>query len=47
MQKYNNPQSRTVIPAKIKPEIREKIKELAEKHLLQLKEKGLSRVDFF
>ena len=29
--KYNNPQSRTVIPAKIKPEIREKIKELAEK----------------
>lgn len=45
--KYNNPQSRTVIPAKIKPEIREKIKELAEKAFIAVEGKGLSRVDFF
>lgn len=45
--KYNNPQSETVIPAKIKPEIRAKIKELAERAFIAVEGKGLSRVDFF
>lgn len=45
--KYNNPQSKTVIPAKIKPEIRTKIKEAAEKAFIAVEGKGLSRVDFF
>ncbi len=45
--KYNNPKSQTIIPAKLKPEERAKIKELAEKAFIAVEGKGLSRVDFF
>ena len=45
--KYNNQQSRTDIPAKIKPEEREKIKRFSELAFKAVNGTGLSRVDFF
>lgn len=45
--KYNNTESKTIIPAHIPTEIRTKIKELAEKAFKAVEGKGLSRVDFF
>lgn len=45
--KYNNPESQTIIPAKIKNEEREKIKKAAKLAYKALNCQGLSRVDFF
>ncbi len=45
--KYNNQESRTEIPAKIKPEHREKIKKYAKLAYKAVNGTGLSRVDFF
>lgn len=45
--KYNNTESKTIIPAHIQPEIRAKIKKSAEKAFMAVGGKGLSRVDFF
>lgn len=45
--KYSNAESRVEIPAKLEPEIAEKIRELAKKAFKAIDGKGLSRVDFF
>ena len=45
--KYNNSESRVVIPANIEPEKQEEIKQLAIKAFKAVDGKGLSRVDFF
>jgi UDP-N-acetylmuramoyl-tripeptide--D-alanyl-D-alanine ligase len=45
--KYNNPESKTITPAKVKPEEREKIKKAAKLAYRAVNCKGLSRVDFF
>lgn len=45
--KYNNQDSRTIIPAKIPEEKSLEIKELAKKAFKAIDGKGLSRVDFF
>lgn len=45
--KYNNSESRVVIPANIEPEKQEEIKQLAIKAFKSVDGKGLSRVDFF
>ena len=45
--KYNNQESRTEIPAKVKEEEKEKIKKYAEKAFKAVDGKGLARVDFF
>lgn len=45
--KYNNPESKTVIPADISEEISNKIKEISIKIYKALGCSGLSRVDFF
>ena len=45
--KYNNAQSKTIIPAKIDKIDRDKIKEYAEKAYKVVGAKGLARVDFF
>lgn len=45
--KYNNSESRLVIPANIEPEKQEEIKQLAIKAFKAVDGKGLSRVDFF
>lgn len=45
--KYNNQESKTEIPAKIKPEEREKIKKYAKLAYKAVNGTGLSRVDFF
>ena len=45
--KYNNQESKTDIPAKIKPEEREKVKRFSEKAFKAINGTGLSRVDFF
>ncbi len=45
--KYNNQESRTEIPAQIKPEERDKIKKYAKLAYKAVNGTGLSRVDFF
>ena len=45
--KYNNPESKTEIPAQITSETKLKIKEYAEKAFKAVDGRGLSRVDFF
>lgn len=45
--KYNNPESKTVVPANISDEISDKIKEISIKIYKALGCVGLSRVDFF
>ncbi len=45
--KYVNPKSKTIIPAKVKPEEETKIQEYAEKAYRIVDATGLSRVDFF
>ena len=45
--KYNNEQSKTIIPANIPQATKEKVKELAIKAFKAIDGKGLSRVDFF
>lgn len=45
--KYNNAESRVVIPAQIPDELQEKIKTIAIKAFKAVDGKGLSRVDFF
>ncbi len=45
--KYNEPESKTIIPANISEKQREKIKELAIKAFKAIDGKGLARVDFF
>ncbi len=45
--KYNNPDSKTLIPARLSPEKREEIKALALRAYKALGCEGLSRVDFF
>lgn len=45
--KYNNSESKLVIPANIEPEKQEEIKQLAIKAFKAVDGKGLSRVDFF
>ena len=45
--KYNNSESRTVIPAEISEEKSEEIQKLAKKAFKAIDGKGLSRVDFF
>lgn len=45
--KYNNSESRVVMPANIEPEISEEIKKIAVKAFKAVDGKGLSRVDFF
>lgn len=45
--KYNNQESKTLIPASIKEETSEKIRKLAVKAFKSIDGKGLSRVDFF
>lgn len=45
--KYNNAESRTIIPAEIEQEKQEEIKKLAIKAFKAVDGKGLSRVDFF
>ncbi|MBR4260428.1 MAG: D-alanine--D-alanine ligase [Clostridia bacterium] len=45
--KYNNSESRVVIPANISEEISEEIRKIAKKAYKALDCKGLSRVDFF
>ncbi len=45
--KYVNPKSKTIIPAKVKPEEKAKIQEYAEKAYRIVDATGLSRVDFF
>ena len=45
--KYNNQESRTVIPANLPKEITEKIQKQAKKAFKAVDGKGLSRVDFF
>lgn len=45
--KYNNPESKTIVPAQISKEIEENIREQALKIYKALGCKGLSRVDFF
>lgn len=45
--KYNNNESKTIIPAKISEEKSEEIKKLAKKVFKALDGKGLARVDFF
>ena len=45
--KYKNQESKTLIPAEISKETREKIRKMAEKAFKAIDGKGLSRVDFF
>ena len=45
--KYNNSESKTVIPANLSSDIYEKIRKLAIKAFKAVDGKGLSRVDFF
>lgn len=45
--KYNNSESRVVMPANIEPEISEEIRKIAVKAFKAVDGKGLSRVDFF
>ena len=45
--KYNNSESRVVIPANLSPEISEEIRRIAKKAFKAVDAKGLSRVDFF
>ena len=45
--KYNNQESKTVIPAKISSDIEQEIKEEAIKAFKAIDGSGLSRVDFF
>ena len=45
--KYNNAQSRVVIPAEVEKEKQEEIRNLAKKAFKAVDGKGLSRVDFF
>jgi D-alanine-D-alanine ligase len=45
--KYNNAQSRVVIPAEVEQQKQDEIKELAIKAFKAVDGKGLSRVDFF
>ena len=45
--KYNNQESKTEIPADIKPEEKHQIKQYAEKAFRAVDGKGLARVDFF
>lgn len=45
--KYNNPESQTIIPAKIQLHEKEKIKKYAELAFKAVGGKGLARVDFF
>ncbi|MCI9063782.1 MAG: D-alanine--D-alanine ligase [Clostridia bacterium] len=45
--KYKNQESKTLIPARITSEQREKIRELAAKAFMAIDGNGLSRVDFF
>lgn len=45
--KYNNEESRVVMPANIEPEISEEIRKIAKKAFKAVDAKGLSRVDFF
>lgn len=45
--KYNNKESKVIVPAEIKTEIRNKIKYLAEKAFRVVDGTGLARIDFF
>ena len=45
--KYKNQESKTLIPAEISKETRDKIRKMAEKAFKAIDGKGLSRVDFF
>ena len=45
--KYNNPESQTIIPARLSDDIRNEIREIALKAYKALGCEGLSRVDFF
>ena len=45
--KYNNPNSKTEIPAQLKNEVKIRIKEYAEKAFRAVEGTGLARVDFF
>ena len=45
--KYNNQESKTVIPAEISEDKSEEIRRLAQKAFKAIDGKGLARVDFF
>ena len=45
--KYNNAESKTVMPAELPDEVSKKVRELAKKAYKSADCKGLSRVDFF
>ena len=45
--KYKNPESKTIIPAKIDPELEKRVQQFAIKAFKAIDGKGFSRVDFF